>query len=74
MTINNYTTHGVIEFGVGQITNDNNKFPLCTTVLTNTPFPCPFLAKSHPCLFILRYFQAIGRSIINKQVLDRKGT
>jgi len=29
---------------------------------TNIPFPCPFLAKSHPCLFIVLF---IG--IINKQ-------
>jgi len=49
------------------------------TKVTNTAFPCPFLAKPHSCLFI--YFcpslcPSWDRSVINKQSygLDRKGT
>jgi len=42
---------------------------------TYTPFPCPFLAKLHPCLFI-SLLSSLDRNAMNKQGygLERKGT
>jgi len=42
-------------------------------LLSITAFPCPFLAETHPCLFVLLYVLAFAqaRGRYNEWILDR---